>query len=631
MTRSNNWKLGLILLTVLTWTIGTIPAVAQDDGGIPQRSDIEDKYKWRVEDMYKDLGAWEADYELLKASIGAFDQYRGNLGKSRDLLLGCLKLSDSLNIINDNLYVYAYLKLDEDNRRSEFQELAGRTSALETQLYNAIAFIEPEILSLDAATLDRFVTEGPELEPYRFFLRDLMRQKAHILSPEEEALLASAGPVLDAPSRIFNMIDNADHKMGTMLDADGNVIELTRGRYYQILKGTDRELRRIANDTVQTSWLRYINSCAGTLGGSLNKDYFLTRARDYNTCLEGKLDGDSIPTEVFHSLVKAVNDNIDQIHKLTRLRKRVLGYDTLHTYDLSVSLVPDFEKQYTYEEATALALEGLKPMGEKYLEVYKNGINSGWIDVFETEGKGSGAYSWGTYTSHPYILLNWANMLGDMFTLVHEMGHALHSYYTNRNEPYHYQGHTMFTAEVASTCNEAVLMKYLLANAETKEEKMVLLDYYIKQIDGTFITQVMFSEFELAIHERIESGDAVSVDYFRKTYRDIFQKYYGPDLVIGENNDLSGMKVSHFYRQYYVYCYATSYAAAQMLSQKILEGDQDALNAYMNFLAQGRSQYPVNILKDAGVDMTSGEAVERTLKLFGELIDEMEQLLFEEG
>ncbi|MCK4605947.1 MAG: oligoendopeptidase F [candidate division Zixibacteria bacterium] len=624
-------RLRLIVPALVIWAFTVASVLADESGGVPQREDIDDKYKWRVEDIYETPADWEEDFGLLKSSLGSFEQYQGHLGDSPEVLLDCLRLSDSLDIIAGNLYVYAYLKLDEDNRRSEFQELGGRISALSAELEQAVAFIEPEILTLDPAVLESNLEQNQKLALYRFYLEDQMRRREHILSAKEEAILALAGPLAASPLRIFTMIDDADHKLGTIVDSTGNTIELTRGRYYRILEGSDRELRRQANDTVQQSWLQYINTLSATLGASLQQDLFFTKARGYNSCLESSLDQYNIPLSVFHSLIATVNENLEPLHKLTSLRKRILGYDTLFTFDLSAPFLPEFEREYTYEETRAIVLDGLKPLGQSYLDDFEMGLNSGWVDAFENEGKGSGAYSWGTYTSHPYVLMNFNGTLDNLFTLAHEMGHAMNSFYSNRSEPYIYNDQSLFTAEVASTCNEAILMKYLLANAESKEEKMVLLNHYIKQIDGTFFTQVMFSEFELAVHSRIEAGEAVSVDYFRQTYRDIFQKYYGPDLYIGENNDLGCLKLYHYYRQYYVYQYSTSYAAAQALSQQIMSGDQEALERYMRFLATGSSKYPVDILKVAGVDMTGPETVRRTIELFGELVDEMERLLLDES
>jgi oligoendopeptidase F len=623
----------MILTLILVLAAASFSVAASDvpdnTGAIPQRQDIDAQYKWKVEDMYPDTAAWEADFELLKSRLGDMDKFKGHLGDSPEGLLNCLKLRDTLHILTSDLFVYAYLKLDEDNRRSEFQELGGRISALDAQVEEATAFIEPEILALDPAKLESFLKENAELGVYRFYLEDQMRRKAHILPPEQEELMAMAGPLLGAPLKIFNMIDNADHKIGSILDADGNKVDLTWGRYSLILKGTDRDLRRIANDTVQTGWLSYVNTLGATLGSSIEKDLFVTRARKYNSTLERSLDQDNIPVSVFQNLIKAVDDNLPMYQKWIALRKKILGYDTLYTYDLSVPLAPDFQEEYTYTQAKDILLDGLKPLGKDYLNDFKKGLNSGWVDVFENEGKGSGAYSWGTYTSHPYILMNFDGSIDNIFALAHEMGHALNSYYTDQNEPYIYHGHSLFTAEVASTCNEAILMKYMLAHAADKEEKIMLLNHYINQIDGTFITQVMFSEYEEMLHKHIQDGGALSVDFVRQTYRELLQKYWGPDVVIGPDNDMGALKLYHYYRTFYVYKYATSYAAAQTLSQKILEGDKKALAAYMKFLATGSSMYPVDILKEAGVDMTSPEPVERTLKLFGELVDEMDRLLSE--
>ncbi len=620
---------GLILSALILWALAALPVPAADTGAIPQRSDIEDRYKWKLQDIFADDDAWEATFASLKPGIGGFEKYVGHLGDSPGMLLECLKLVDSLELISDNLYVYAYLKLDEDNRVSDYQEMGDRISGLYAEFSAATAFIEPEILSLDNELLQSFLQDEADLEIYRFHLEDLMRKKKHILSDKEEALLALAGPVMSAPSRIFTMLNDADISYGSIYDEDSNKVELTKQRYYRFMESTDRRVRRDANKAYNEAYLDYINALAATLSTSVKRDYFLMKARGYNSCLEMSLNRYNIPVAVFHSLIDAVNANLPVLHKLTALRKRILGYDTLYTYDLSVPLVPRTREDYPYGEAKEIVLTGLKPLGEDYLARFEKGLNGGWVDVFETEGKGSGAYQWGTYGTHPYVLLNHGGSLEDVFTIAHEMGHALHAEYTNRTEPYVYSNHSLFVAEVASTCNEAVLMKHMLENAGNRQEKMALLSYYIEQIVGTFITQVMFSEFELAIHERVESGQALSADFMRRTYRGIYQKYWGPELVIGENRDMGCLRISHFYRQYYVYQYATCYAAAQAMSQRILEGEEGYLDTYFKFLSTGTSKYPVDILKDVGVDMTTPDPVDRTLALFGELVDEMERLLDE--
>ncbi len=605
-----------------------VPAFGETDE-IPQRSDIEEKYKWKVEDIYPDTDAWRAAYETVDANLPRYEVFVGHLGDSPQTLLECLQFNDSLSLIVDNLWVYAYLKLDEDNRQSIYQELAGEVSGLNSRRNQAVAFFEPEILALGKEKIDSFAKAEEGLGIYAFYIENLFRTNEHVLSDKEENILALAGSISRSPNDIFNMLNDADMTYGSIIDEDGNEVELTKGRYYRITESTDRRMRRDARLTYNSAYEKLQNTLAACLGASVKRDNFYKEARGYNTCLEASLDRYNIPTSVFHNVVDAVNANLEPLHKWSGIRKRILGYDTLHTWDLNAPLVPEMTREYPYDEAISMILEGLKPLGDEYLADLKMGFNSGWVDVYETQGKGSGAYSWGTYSSHPYVLMNYSGMLDDVFTLAHEMGHALHSHYTNQNEPYVSENHSLFVAEVASTCNEAILMKYLLERTEDKKEKMYLLNYYINQIMGTFYSQIMFSEFEIAIHERIESGGALSAEYLRQVYRDIYQKYWGPELVIEENGDLGGMRISHFYSQYYVYQYATSYAAAQLISQKILDGDKEALDAYLNFLATGNSDYPVEILKKAGVDTTSPESVERTIRIFSDLVDQMEQLLNE--
>lgn len=604
-------------------------AVLSETGAVPQRSDIDEKDKWRTEDIYPSLEAWETDFALLQNSVSRFEDIKGHIGDSPASMLACFQLSDSLNLVLENLYVYAHLRLDEDNRESQFQELTGRISTFNTEFSEATSYIEPEILALDWDQVDQFLNSDRELGVYRQYLVNMFRQNEHVLSPEEEVILALAGSVTAGPNRIFSMLNDADVSYGTIYDEDSNEVALTKQRYYRYLESPNRRLRRDANRVYNEGYLKYVNTLSATLDASVKQDVFYMKARGYESCLKMSLDNYNIPTAVFHKLIAAVNDNLSTLHKWTAVRKRILGYDTLYTYDLYAPLVDEPTVEYSYEEAERIIVEGLAPMKEPYLQELEKGFNSGWVDVYETQGKGSGAYSWGTYSTHPFVLMNYNGTLDNVFTLAHEMGHAMHSTYTRRNEPYIYGDNSLFVAEVASTCNEAILMKYMLANASDKDETMRLLSRYIEQIIGTFFTQVMFSEFELAIHNQIESGNAISADFLRKTYRDIYQKYWGPELVIDEINDLGGMRIPHFYRQYYVYQYATSFAAAQMISQRIMSEEEGALDSYLKFLSTGTSKYPIDILKDAGVDMTQPEAVEATIRIFGELVDEMTRLLDE--
>ncbi len=615
--------------TALLFAVVMLVAASLSAQAVKQRSEIDAKYKWKTTDMFASDADWQKQFASLKANIGSFDPFKGHLADSAATLRRFLKQRDSLYSILDNLEVYASLKLDEDRRVSTYQEMADNISSLGSRLRAGSSFAEPEILAMDNDRLMGFLKSDPGLEIYRFYLQSLVRSKQHILSDKEEAILANAGPVLGAPSNIFGMIDNADVNFGYIKDENGQEIQLSKERYTKILASPDRRMRRDAALVFDSTYFRYANSLAATMAASVKKDYFLAQTRKYNSCLESRLDGDSIPTSVFYNLIDAVNANLAPLHKWASLRKRILGIDTLYAYDQYAPLTTDKPKEYTIEEAKAIVLKGLAPMGKTYLTDFENGLNSGWVDVYETQGKRSGAYCTATYTSHPYVLLNFNGTLQWVFTLAHEMGHAMHNYYTNRTEPYLYGDHYLFTAEVASTCNEAVLMKYMLEHTTDKQEKTTLLTRYIEQIIGTFYTQMMFSEFELAIHKRVEGGEALSLDFFRKTFRDIYQKYWGPEMVIPDLRDLRGLEIPHFYREYYVYQYATCYAAAQMISQRILDNEKGALDTYMKFLRTGTSKYPVTILKDAGVDMTTPEPYQRTIKLFGDLVDQLEKLMNE--
>lgn len=609
--------------------LGLLPAQGSA-AGVPQRSEIDTKDKWRVEDIFASDADWEKSYDFLNANYERLGQFKGKLNQP-DQLLACLKLNDSLGLIIDNLWVYAGLKLDEDNRESKYQEMSDRIGALISKVGAISSYIDPEILTLSPEQIAAMLSANSALALYRQYLDNLVRTRVHVLSDAEENLLAAAGPVLGAPSKIFTMLDDADVSFGTVKDDKGEEITLTRGRYQQLVESTNRDVRRAANQEYNRTYLKYMNGMGAALSSSVKKDYFLAKARKYETCLEHSLNSNNIPTSVFHNLINAVSANLAPLHKWASIRKRILGVDTLYTYDLWANLLPGSSKTYTYDEAKATIIKGLAPMGKGYMANFEKGLNSGWVDVYETQGKGSGAYCWGTWSTHPYLLMNYNGSLDDVFTLAHEMGHAMHRQYTDRSEPYVYSGHPLFTAEVASTCNEAILMKYMIANTKDKQERLNLLIKYIEQIMGTFYTQVWFSEFELAIHDRVEKGGALSVDFFRKTYRDIYQKYWGPDLVIDSINDLGGMRISHFYRQYYVYQYATCYTAAQMLSQKIMEDGKKFLPTYEKFLATGTSKYAIDVLKDAGVDMNTPEPVNRTIKIFGELVDQVEKLLDEKN
>jgi oligoendopeptidase F len=566
-------------------------------------------------------------HAYLKEQIPRISEFKGKLGNSAEILAKCLKLGDSLGSPAHRLWVYAGSRLDEDTRVGKYKEMRDRVYVLHSELGQATAYIEPEMLTIPEEKLMEFVDSNKDLSVYRFYIEDMLRRKKHIMSEEVENILALSGPLVRAPLNVWTMINNADIEFPNVKDEDGNVIELTRGRLSKLMESTDRSVRKEASDAYNDTYLKYMNGLGATLASQVNVDNFITQARDYNSTLERSLDGNNIPVEVFHNLIEAANNNLEPLHKYASLRKKTLGVDTLFGYDMSVPLVPEARMEFTYEQAKEIVLKGLEPLGKEYLDNLKMAFDSRWIDVYETLGKDDGAHSWGTYSVHPIILMNFSDMLDDVFSLAHETGHAMHSYYTNQNEPYIYAGHSLFTAEVASTCNEALVINYMLEHSKDKNEKLYLLNYLIKQFIGTFYLQIFFSEFEHKIHEVVESGGALSAESMREIYRGIYQKYYGPEFFIPENRDLHCLRIYHFYRTYYVYQYATGFAASQMLSRMILEGGQDAKEAYLEFIKIGSSDYPINILKKIGIDMTTTEPFEHTIRAFSELVDQFEELL----
>ena len=618
-----------IMLIMVSLNIAQAQSDSSGTQKIPQRSNINDKYKWRLQDIYPDSIKWENDFDRLQSHMGDIEKYQGKLSQSPEILFKCLTLRDSLDNLMDRLYVFAFLKKDEDTRISQFQELANRVTALRANYGETKSFIEPEILEMPAETLENFLKSDNNLAMYRFYIDNTIRMRPHILSAPEESILALSRLATRGPSNIFDMIDNADITFPKVKDENGNEIELTHERYYKLLLSTNREVRRDASMAYNDGYLNYLNTLGATLGASVNDDWFYTQARKYKTSLEQAIDGDNIPVSVFTNLIHTVNSNLEPLHKWTAIRKRVLGLTEIHPYDLSVPLVPEAMQEIPYDSAVASIETALKPMGDDYLRDLKNGFNSGWIDVYETQGKQSGGYNWGSYSTHPYVLLNYNGTMDSYFTVAHEMGHAMHTYYTHKSQPFIYGDYSTFVAEVASTTNEALLIKYLLDHTSDKKKKMYLLNYYIDQIIGTFYTQVMFSEFEKAIHDQVEQGGALSAESMRKIYRDIYKKYWGPELVMDDWNDIGGLRIPHFYNSYYVFQYATSYAAAQEISERIYKGDQTTRQAYLKMLTLGGSMYPVDELKTVNVDMTTPQPVNNTIKLFSDLVDQMDALLKE--
>ncbi len=626
MNKSKYLVLASILNALILFTFSL--AQSQSSAGtVPQRADIQEVYKWRLQDIYATDQLWEQGFKKVEAMLPQFEKFKGRLQQSGKNLEACLVLRDSLLNILDRLYVYANMRRDEDNRVPAYQEMSDRAGNLRTRVDQALSFIEPEITSLPSATLQKFVKSRTGLKFYQHYLDNLIRVKAHILPASQEELLASAGNLARGPSNVFDMLDNADIKYSTIKDEKGKKVELSKARYAKFMESSKRSVRKDAFLAYNSAYHTYYNTLGANYSSSVNKDIFFAKARKYNSTLEASLDASNIPASVYQNLIQTINANLEPLHRYASLRKKILKIDQLHPYDLYVPLVPEAKMEFTYEEAKNTVLSGLSPLGQTYLQDLKAGFEAGWVDVYETQGKGSGAYCWGSYSTHPYVLMNYNSTLEDVFTIAHEMGHAMNGFYTNREQPYIYSDHATFVAEVASITNEVLLMNELLKTTTDPKQKLYLTNYFIEMVRGTFYQQALYAEFELAAHQKAEKGEALSSESMSQLYKEIVQKYWGPDLVIDSIATIGWARVPHFYFNYYVYQYATSQAAGIALAEKISQGDKQAQKRYLDFLAAGSSDYPIEILKKAGVDMTKPEPVMAVIKLFDELVTQLEELL----
>ena len=615
----------IILNTILlVFFISTSFISAQTS--VPQRSEIEDKYQWHLQDIYPDTIIWKRDFQNVMTKTEELGKFRGLLGKSAGNLHQCLALRDTLNIAFWKLYVYASMKLDEDMRKPDFQQLQDRIQAASAKFSESLSFINPEIIAIPQDTLEYFLNASPGLSNYKFYLENINRTKSHILSPPEESILSLVENVTAGPSDFFNMIDNVDIDYPFIIGADGDTIKLTKERYYELTESPDRKLRADAARKFNEAYETYINSLGASLASSVNCDWFYAQARNYGSCLERSLDTDNVPVAVYENLISTVNSNLQPLRKWLQVRKRILGLEEIHPYDLSVPLVPAAKERIPYDEGKGMFISAIRPLGKDYVAAAIKGLESHWIDVYETEGKQSGGYNWGSFGTHPYILMNYNDNMDGLFTIAHEMGHAMNSYYSDKAQPYIYSNMSTMVAEVASTANEILLINYLMNSAVSKEKKLYYLNYYIEQILNTLYGQTMYAEYEKMIHEVVENGGALSAESLRKIYRDLTQKYYGGELVIDDWADLKWSRVSHFYNSYYVYSYAVSYAAAEAIAQKILAADKIALTNYRELLASGGNDYPINQLQKAGVDLITPAPIEMTIAHLSELIEQFESL-----
>lgn len=591
-----------------------------------QREEIADQYKWNLAAIYADEELWEQDFTQVKALADELALFQGSLAESSDRLLAALLLQEQIELLFGKVFVYARMRKDEDNRVSTYQSLTDRAQGLAVQVSSALAFIVPEIIAIPDDVLTAFMEEE-KLQLYQRLIDEIRRVKPHTLSADQEALLAATGEMAQAADNIFTMLNNADIKFPTMVDEAGQEVELTKGRYSGFMESANREIRREAFTKLYSSYQGLINTLATTLNHEVKKNIFYAKARKYESALAAALFADNIPVTVYEQLVTTVNDHLDLLHRYVALRKEVLALDEIHMYDLYAPLIDELELKVGYEDAANQLAEALTPLGEEYINDMKRGLASHWVDVYENEGKTSGAYSWGTYGTDPYILLNYQDKVNDLFTLAHEIGHSMHSYYSNSNQPQVYANYRIFVAEVASTLNEALLMHYLLENTTDKRVRLYYLNHYLEQFRATLYRQTMFAEFELLIHQQAEQGAALTAAEFNQLYRDLNLKYYGPDMVVDEQIDLEWARIPHFYMNFYVYKYATGFSAAISLAKQILTEGEPAVERYLNFLKSGGSDYPIDLLRAAGVDMNSSQPIEDALAVFSEILDEMETLL----
>jgi oligoendopeptidase F len=594
---------------------------------LPKREEISDEFKWDLQAIYPTLAAWEADFAQLQKLTAEMERMQTDFLDSAANLYAVLQLKDQMGRLLDKLFVYARMHKDENNGDPQYQALTNRILSLSTQTGAAVSFIVPALVQLPPEQLTEYQRQLPDLNLYERFFAEIARQKQHILSAAEEKLLAASGDLADAAGSIFGMFDNADLKFPTIQDEDGNPVELTKARYTRFLESKDRRVREAAFQALYNTYSQYRNTLGATLNAAVKSDIFYAKARRFDSALQASLDDDNIAVTVYDRLIETVRRFLPSLHRYLYLRQQLLKLPELHMYDLYTPLIPDYQRTVSYDEAKEMVLAALKPLGDAYCAQVAQGFAGGWIDVYENVGKTSGAYAWGAYDTHPYILLNYQDKIHDVFTIAHEVGHAMHSFYSNRHQPYINAGYKIFVAEVASTVNEALLLHYLLGKTAASQEKQYLINQWLEQFRTTLFRQTMFAEFEKLSHAEVEKGGALTAEFFSEQYFALNKIYYSTENVIID--DLIAMewsRIPHFYTAFYVYKYATGYAAATALSQQILQEGAPARERYLEFLKSGDADYPLNLLRKAGVDMESPQPVEAALKVFDGLVSQMAEL-----
>ncbi len=594
---------------------------------IKNRKEIPTEHTWALEDLYASDDEWKKDLDKIRKMLPEIETYCGKLGESADTLLSFLEQQDELSIFLDRFANYSMRKADEDTKNTTYQGLKDQTTGIYVTLSSALSFAEPEILAISDAALEEFYAQRPKLKTYRRYLEDIRRKKAHILSNAEERILAAAGDLAQSPDDIFGLLNDADMTFDSVSDIEGKRYPVTHATFISLLHKTDRSVRKAAFESLYKTYEAHKNTSAAILSAQMKQLNFFSKMRKYDSPLHAALDSSNVNPQVYYNLIETVHENMDYMYRYVRLRKKLLKVDELHMYDLYAPMISDAEREIPFEETKANIRKALSVLGDDYTALLEEGFKNRWIDVYENAGKRSGAYSAGCRV-HPFVLLNYKNNLDSEFTTVHEMGHALHSYLSNKNQPVVDSDYVIFVAEVASTCNEALLMQYLLKNTTDKKERAYLINYFLEQFRTTLYRQTMFAEFELKMSQMIQNGESINSETACKIYHDLIDLYFGKEIVHDAKIDLEWARIPHFYYNFYVYQYATGFSAAIALSQKILAEGESAVKAFKEkFLSAGCSKDPVSILKDAGVDMSTKKPIEDALRLFGGLIDEMDTLV----
>ncbi len=593
---------------------------------LPLREEVAPQYKWRLEDMFPSNDAWETEYAQAGDLIARAEGFADKLSDGAGMLADALDAMAEASLTVERLFVYARMRRDENNANTLYQGMADRAAAINVKLESALSYLDPEILAMDEAVFRGYVQGEPRLAVYRQFLDRLARRRAHTLSQSEERLLAMAGEVLEGPHNIFVMLNNADMKFPTVTGEDGEPVQLTHGRYIPMMESRNRDVRKGAFQALYATYLGYRNTLATTYGSSVKGDVFGAQARNFPSSLAASLHGDAVPVEVYDNLIATVRAHLPLLHRYVALRKHALGVDELHMYDLYVPIVAEVDMKTTYAQACDMLREGLSPLGPEYIAAMSEGLSSGWVDVLENEGKSSGAYSWGVWGTHPYVLMNWNDTLDNAYTLAHELGHAMHSYLSDRL-PYVQAQYPILLAEVASTFNECLFLDYMLKRTQDKDSRLFLLNHFLEQVRTTVIRQVMFAEFEKITHEMAERGEALTGEGLSAVYRQLNADYYGQDMVLDREIDMEWARIPHFYGAFYVYKYATGFASAVALADAVLTGGEPARQRYLKFLGSGGTDYPLNLLREAGVDLLKPDAVEACFARFAAMLEEMEALL----